>query len=44
MVSSLLFIILSFLAVVGAIGLVLLKHPMNGAMSFIITLVSLAGL
>lgn len=44
MVSSILFAILSILAVVGAAGLVLLKHPMNGAMSFIITLVSLAGL
>lgn len=44
MVSTLLFMILSFLAVVGAAGLVMLKHPMNGAMSFIITLISLAGL
>ena len=44
MVSSILFAIFAFLAVAGAVGLVLLKHPMNGAMSFIITLVSLAGL
>lgn len=44
MVSTLLFMILSFLAVVGAAGLVMLKHPMNGAMSFILTLISLAGL
>lgn len=44
MVSTLLFMILSLLAVVGAAGLVMFKHPMNGAMSFIVTLVALAGL
>lgn len=44
MVSSILFAFLSIFAVLGAAGLVLLKHPMNGAMSFIVTLVSLAGL
>ncbi|MBM9614446.1 NADH-quinone oxidoreductase subunit J [Desulfobulbus rhabdoformis] len=32
------------LAVLGAAGLVLFRHPMNGAMSFVITLISLAGL
>ncbi|MBP7516382.1 MAG: NADH-quinone oxidoreductase subunit J [Desulfobulbus sp.] len=32
------------LAVLGAVGLILFRHPMNGAMSFIVTLISLAGL
>ncbi|MBT8361757.1 MAG: NADH-quinone oxidoreductase subunit J [Desulfobacterales bacterium] len=32
------------LAVLGALGLILFKHPMNGAMSFVVTLISLAGL
>lgn len=32
------------LAVLGAAGLVLFRHPMNGAMSFVVTLISLAGL
>jgi len=32
------------LAVLGAAGLILFRHPMNGAMSFVITLISLAGL
>jgi NADH-quinone oxidoreductase subunit J len=44
MVSTILFTTFAFLAVAGAAGLVLLRHPMNGAMSFIVTLVSLAGL
>ena len=32
------------LAVLGAAGLIFFRHPMNGAMSFIVTLISLAGL
>jgi NADH-quinone oxidoreductase subunit J len=32
------------LAILGAAGLVLFRHPMNGAMSFVVTLISLAGL
>ena len=44
MVSTILFSAFAFLAVAGAAGLVLLKHPMNGAMSFVITLIALAGL
>jgi NADH-quinone oxidoreductase subunit J len=39
-----LFIAFSVLAVLGAIGLVLSRHPMNGAMSLIVTMISLAGL
>ena len=34
----------SILSVLGAIGLVTFRHPMNGAMSLVITLISLAGL
>jgi len=34
----------SILSVLGAIGLVVFRHPMNGAMSLVITLISLAGL
>jgi len=39
-----LFMLFAVLAVLGAAGLVLFRHPMNGAMSFVITLISLAGL
>lgn len=39
-----LFIVFAVLAVLGAVGLVLFSHPMNGAMSFVVTLISLAGL
>lgn len=39
-----LFMGFAVLAVLGAAGLVLFRHPMNGAMSFVITLISLAGL
>ena len=35
---------LAGLSVLGAIGLILFRHPMNGAMSFVVTLISLAGL
>jgi NADH-quinone oxidoreductase subunit J len=34
----------SILSVLGAIGLVMFRHPMNGAMSLVVTLISLAGL
>ncbi|MBU0945792.1 MAG: NADH-quinone oxidoreductase subunit J [Proteobacteria bacterium] len=32
------------LAVLGALGLILFRHPMQGAMSLIVTIISLAGL
>jgi NADH-quinone oxidoreductase subunit J len=35
---------LAALSVLGAVGLILFRHPMNGAMSFVVTLISLAGL
>ena len=44
MTSTLLFFGFSLLAVLGALGLILFKHPMNGAMCFVVTLISLAGL
>ena len=44
MLADGLFIVFAALAVLGAVGLVLFKHPMNGAMSFVVTLISLAGL
>ena len=39
-----LFVVFAVLSLAGAVGLVYFRHPMNGAMSFIITLLSLAGL
>ncbi len=39
-----LFFIFAVLSVLGAIGLVLFRHPMSGAMSLIVTMISLAGL
>ncbi len=44
MITSYLFFGFALLAVLGALGLILFKHPMNGAMSFVVTLISLAGL
>ena len=34
----------SILSVLGAIGLVIFRHPMNSAMSLVVTMISLAGL
>jgi NADH-quinone oxidoreductase subunit J len=39
-----LFFVFAGLAVLGAVGLVFFRHPMNGAMSFVVTLIALAGL
>lgn len=39
-----LFTTFAVLSVLGAIGLVLFRHPMNGAMSLVVTMISLAGL
>lgn len=44
MLADGLFFVFAALAVLGAIGLVISCHPMNGAMSFVVTLISLAGL
>ena len=44
MIATWLFYGFATLAVLGALGLILVKHPMNGAMCFIVTLISLAGL
>lgn len=44
MASSILFNIFAFLAVAGAAGLVFFRHPMNGAMSLVMSLISLAAL
>lgn len=42
--AELLFTVFAILAVLGALGLILSKHPMNGAMSLVVTMISLAGL
>ena len=42
MTETLLFYGFGLLSILGALGLILFKHPMNGAMSFVITLISLA--
>lgn len=39
-----LFYAFSVLAILGALGLVLFRHPMQGAMSLVVTMISLAGL
>ena len=44
MIATLLFFVFAVLSVLGALGLILFRHPMNGAMSFVVTLISLAGL
>ena len=44
MLAEWLFTGFSILSVLGAIGLVVFRHPMNGAMSLVVTMISLAGL
>ncbi len=44
MFADVLFIMFSVLSVLGALGLILFRHPMNGAMSLVITMISMAGL
>ena len=44
MFADWLFILFTVFAVLGAAGLVSFRHPMNSAMSFVVTLISLAGL
>ncbi len=44
MLAEFLFNGFAVLAVVGALGLVLSRHPMNGAMSLVVTMISLAGI
>jgi len=44
MFAEVLFFGFAVLAVLGALGLVLSRHPMNGAMSLVVTMISLAGL
>jgi NADH-quinone oxidoreductase subunit J len=44
MFAEALFLGFAVLSVLGAIGLVLFRHPMNGAMSLVVTMISLAGL
>lgn len=44
MFAEVLFPIFAALAVLGAAGLILSRHPMNGAMCLVVTMISLAGL
>jgi NADH-quinone oxidoreductase subunit J len=44
MFADSLFFMFSVLSVLGGLGLVLFRHPMNGAISLVITMISLAGL
>lgn len=44
MIAELLFSVFALLAVVGGLGLVLARHPMNGAICLVMTMIALAGL
>ncbi len=44
MIVTYMFFGFALLSILGALGLILFKHPMNGAMSFVVTLISLAGM
>ena len=44
MLAETLFYIFAVLATVGALGLVLSRHPMNGAVCLVMTMIALAGL
>ncbi len=44
MAAEFLFYVFALLAVAGALGLILAKHPMNGAISLVMTMIALSGL
>lgn len=44
MIAQYLFYLFACISVVGALGLILSRHPMNGAISLVVTMISLAGL
>jgi NADH-quinone oxidoreductase subunit J len=44
MIVEFLFFLFALLAVIGALGLVVSRHPMNGAISLVVTMIALAGL
>jgi len=44
MFADVLFIAFAALSILGAMGLILFRHPMKGAMSLVVTMISLAGL
>lgn len=44
MLAAILFWAFAIFSVLGALGLILSRHPMNGAMSLVVTMISLAGL
>ncbi len=44
MIAELLFSVFAVLAIIGGLGLVLARHPMNGAICLVMTMISLAGL
>lgn len=44
MFAEVLFIAFAALSILGAMGLILFRHPMKGAMSLVVTMISLAGL
>lgn len=44
MIAEVLFIAFAALSILGAMGLILFRHPMKGAMSLVVTMISLAGL
>jgi len=44
MVTEVLFFGFAAFSVLGAVGLILFRHPINGAMSLVVTMISLAGL
>lgn len=44
MLAELLFSLFALLSIVGALGLVLSRHPINGAINLVVTMIALAGL
>ncbi len=44
LLSSLIFLVLAFIALASAIGMITFRQPINSALSLIVTLLSLAGL
>jgi len=44
MFSEVLFIALAAVSILGAMGLIVFRHPMKGAMSLVVTMIALAGL
>ncbi len=44
MIAQYLFYLFAIISIIGALGLILSRHPMNGAINLVVTMIALAGM